>query len=414
MRARSAVLILIFVVCYAQQDPPVAVRKAFEAHDASLQWFSVVATRPVDANWEVVLAEAAPLESDGVRPPAANMQGMQLGVFLVSRASHQVKMVIDISHWSPDAYPELDEVDAHSVRLHSTGDYGDYQESVRYFYDSSRPRPTVTIRYRTASLQSARHENGKLIYTAEYGFGGEQFGIKPQRATITINTEGTRGAAPTFVIADDHTPMSQATKTARYQATKTARFQAAGQTFVVEAESQPSGIRLAGVPGKEQFFPAPVTHIGPPAFDGRRIWFARRFLDGDGYSGAGAIGAFDSVSHQYKIYNLPEIGTASGTAILADGNQIWVGLEGREEDSGHSAGLLRYNRLTGTVRKYNVNDVIHTINRANATIYCGTSDGLYTIQGDLVRHYRFEPDATGKLTMVARPAPFHPIAESQK
>jgi len=119
------------------------------------------------------------------------------------------------------------------------------------------------------------------------------------------------------------------------------------------------------------------------------------------------------VSHQYKIYNLPEIGTASGTAILADGNQIWVGLEGARRLWSQRC-LLRYNRLTGTVRKYNVNDVIHTINRARTLRSTAARPMACTRFRRPGPALRFEPDATGKLTMVARPAPFHPIAESQK
>ena len=86
-------------------------------------------------------------------------------------------------------------------------------------------------------------------------------------------------------------------------------------------------------------------------------------------------------SHKYSVHELPEIGSLSGTAILADGNNIWLGLQGRPEVEGTNPRLLRYNKSSGTVQKYAVNDVINTINRMGDTIYCGTSDGLYTIRG---------------------------------
>ncbi len=64
MRVGLLVLFSFAVACYAQQVTPVAIQKAFAARDASLQWFSVIGTKPVDANLEVLLAEAAPLETD--------------------------------------------------------------------------------------------------------------------------------------------------------------------------------------------------------------------------------------------------------------------------------------------------------------------------------------------------------------
>jgi len=403
VRVGSLVLFSVAVACYAQQDTPVAIRQAFEAHDASLQWFSVVATRRVDANSEVVLAEAAPMESDGVRPPAPTMQRMQLGVFLESSKTHQVEMVIDISPWSAEEYPQLDEVDAHSIRLHSLGDYGDYVESVRYFYDASLRKPATKIRYRVAGLESARIENGKLIFTAEYGFGGEQFALNKRRVTITVSAAS---APPLFVVAEDRSHASSSSAEPV--------FHAGDQTFSVETKSQPSGIWITDASGNKRFFPAPAIHIGPVVFDSRTIWFARRFLDSDAYSVAGAIVAFDPRSHKYRVHELPEIGSLSGTAILADGDNIWLGLEGRPEAEGTNPALLRYNKSTGAVQKYAVNDIVYTINRVGETIYCGTSDGLYTIRSGAIHQYRFEPDASGKLTMVERPAPLHPPTVSHK
>ncbi len=248
--------------------------------------------------------------------------------------------------------------------------------------------------------------NGKLIYSAEYWFGGEPSSLNKRRAKITISPGNAPGAPPAYVVAADHSPAGPSSPDSV--------FLAGGQKLAVEAWSDLSGIRVSDAGGNGKFFEAPAAHMGPAAFDGHTIWFARRILDSDAYSAAGAIVEFDPGSHKYSVHELPEIGSLSGTAILADGNNIWLGLAGRPEVEGTNPGLLRYNKSTGTVLKYAVDDVINTINRMGDTIYCGTDDGLYTIRGSVVSKYRFEPDATGKLVMITRPGSFHPMTVIHK
>ena len=100
--------------------------------------------------------------------------------------------------------------------------------------------------------------------------------------------------------------------------------------------------------------------------------------------------------------HLPEIAPWSGSAILLDDGDLWIGLMRRPEGADYGAGLLRYNIATGAVTKYAVADYIHTIDRLGDTLYCGTSHGLYTVRGSKVTQLRFEPDGQGKLVMAPR------------
>jgi hypothetical protein len=185
---------------------------------------------------------------------------------------------------------------------------------------------------------------------------------------------------------------------------------------------QPSGIYVAGKSGTKQFFPAPLptldfyrkmlpakqppgeirSDIGPFVLSGTKIWFASTFYDGEGVSGVGAVGAFDIPARKYQMRYLPEIAGWSGSAILLDGEDLWIGLMRRPEGAVYGAGLLRYNITTGAVKKYAVTDYINTIDRLRETLYCGTSHGLYTVRDNKVTQLRFEPDDKGTLVMVAR------------
>jgi hypothetical protein len=155
------------------------------------------------------------------------------------------------------------------------------------------------------------------------------------------------------------------------------------------------------LPGKQA--PGEIENdVGPSVLDGTRVWFANSFYDGEGVSGVGAVGAFDVTTRKYEMRYLPEIAPWSGSAMLLDGKDLWIGLMRRPEGASYGGGLLRYSTGTGVVRKYAVPDLIYTIDRLGDTLYCGTSHGLYRVRDRAITQLRFEPDGKGKLIMVAR------------
>ena len=85
-----------------------------------------------------------------------------------------------------------------------------------------------------------------------------------------------------------------------------------------------------------------------------------------------------------------------------DGDDLWIGLMRQPEGAAFGGGLLRCNLKTGAVAKFDIPDYIHTIDRVGDTLYCGTSNGLYTVRGGEIKHLAFEPDSSGKLTMAVK------------
>lgn len=144
--------------------------------------------------------------------------------------------------------------------------------------------------------------------------------------------------------------------------------------------------------------------------EGSTLWFANDFYDGEGLSGVGAIGSFNVNTAEYRMEYLPEIAPWSGSAILLDGDDVWVGLMRRPEGAPYGAGLLRYNRRTGAVLRYPFPDLVHSIDRFGDALYLGTSRGLYLLRGGELTHLRFEPVAEGRWSMVVRRLPAAPAS----
>ena len=411
----ASLLCLAIVFCAAQPPDPQtedlrAVQDALRKADASLNWFHVAAKKAMaDAAYSVMVVEAAPSEP-------RKLGVTQIGIFVVSGKTNQVRLVLDTYPLgSTGDYPSLEQPTAHAAYVHFYEDYGFYHGSIKYIYDLSSQKPPLKIRYGILALTSSTRRNGKLRYTAAVG-GSERY------ATIVIEPRA-GDAPPAYTITDAPAPWAWDSA-----AEPAPLVTADGLSVIVENKTppgqphQPSGIGVIGKSGSKQYYPAPIPtmalhrkllpdkqapgeiedDIGPFVLDRNKIWFASTFYDGEGVSGVGAIGSFDISTRKYDMRYLPEIAPWSGSAILLDGGDLWIGLMRRPEGADYGAGLLRYNITTGAVAKYAVADYIHTIDRLGDTLYCGTSHGLYTVRGNKVTQLRFEPDDKGKLIMVPR------------
>lgn len=363
----------------------------------------VVARKAIDAAHSVMVVES------GQAPTS------EIGIFIVSGKADRVSMVLDkFPLSSVIAYPTLDAPGPRSVCVHFYSDYGMYHGSIKYIYDFASRKPPMKIRYGILALTSSVRQAGGLRYAASFGQAGQvASGWSDRHAEITIEPrEG--DALPAYQIVNVEAPQNSGVP-------EPMRLRTAGGASVVVATGG-SAISVIGRNGRERSYPMPVptmalhrkllprkqapgeigNEIGAFALDGNRVWFVNSFYDSEGASGVGAIGTFDVPSRKYEMRYLAEIAPWSGSAILRDGEDVWAGLMRRPEGANYGAGLLRYNTATGAVRKYEIKDLIYTIDRLGDMLYCGTSHGLYTIRGESITQLRFEPDAKGKTVMVAR------------
>src|SRR5262249_30141629 len=59
---------------------------------------------------------------------------------------------------------------------------------------------------------------------------------------------------------------------------------------------------------------------------GDRIWFGKAFYDGEGTTGVGGIGSFDTGSNRFTIFSVPEMYSWSVSALLVEADAVWAGL----------------------------------------------------------------------------------------
>ena len=118
------------------------------------------------------------------------------------------------------------------------------------------------------------------------------------------------------------------------------------------------------------------------------------------FPASGAIGTFDVRTHKFTMRYVSKSrrGRAPlfASTTMISGSDFATAARGRG-DQRRFAPLRHQN---GVAKTYSVPDVVLTIDRLGDAIYCGTSNGVYRVRAGAVTHMRFEPDMTGKTTMV--------------
>lgn len=84
--------------------------------------------------------------------------------------------------------------------------------------------------------------------------------------------------------------------------------------------------------------------IGPWQVEDGWLWFGKAFYDGEGYTGVGGFGFFDTRDRRYHLFAPREILDWSVSAIWVDEAAIWLGLVHHGEWGETAGGLLRWDR----------------------------------------------------------------------
>jgi hypothetical protein len=148
---------------------------------------------------------------------------------------------------------------------------------------------------------------------------------------------------------------------------------------------------------------------GPYQIAGSRIWFGKTFYDGEGTSGVGGLGYFDTTTSQYAFLPVSGLADWSVSAVLVEEDAAWIGLVDHGEGEDNGGGLIRYDFKSGTSRRFLTEELVHHIVRWKDRVYVATINGAYVLQGNrLVKRYRVEPDIDNRFILVSENLPPNP------
>jgi hypothetical protein len=137
--------------------------------------------------------------------------------------------------------------------------------------------------------------------------------------------------------------------------------------------------------------------IGPAQSEGDKLWFGKTFYDGEGNSGVGGFGYFDASDRQYHLFVPSEIADYSVSAIRVEPDAVWIAIFQSGEYGGSPAGVLRYDRKTQAIRKYELPDAVYGLTVSGNRTLAPTSSGIAVIDGDKVSRYFVDRTTDGRL-----------------
>jgi hypothetical protein len=141
--------------------------------------------------------------------------------------------------------------------------------------------------------------------------------------------------------------------------------------------------------------PGPYQIVGP------RIWFGKIFYDGEGTSGVGGLGYFDTATSKYGFVRVPGLADWSVSALMIEDQTAWIGLVGYPEGAAYSGGLLQYDLKSGVSGKFSADEIARQIVRWKDRLLVGTTNGAYEIWNDiLLARYRVEPNIDNRFIIV--------------
>lgn len=128
--------------------------------------------------------------------------------------------------------------------------------------------------------------------------------------------------------------------------------------------------------------------IGPHQVEGDKIWFGNNYYDGEGDTGVGAFGYFDTATRQYTLFSPPEVAPYEVSALLVERDSVWLGLDSFTEDiSTEPGGLVRWDRTTHTAHFYPLEFAITKIQRQGDALRLETRYGHALFQDGNVRRF---------------------------
>jgi hypothetical protein len=235
------------------------------------------------------------------------------------------------------------------------------------------------IRRVAAQEGTAGLDNRRFVYVQPEKFKPFQFG---EAGAFKLIQEPGNSLGPQFVVM--HT-----------QGKRTVRHALPLSTYKEFAEARTGRVKNGYTPGVEF-----DDRIGPRTLEQGKLWFGKTFYDGEGITGIGGFGYFDTSDTKYHLFTPPEIVDWSVSAIHVEKDSVWLALVNHGEWGGSSGGLLVFDRQSNHVRKLEIPDIGVQFMRVGEHLLLAGNSGITVLHGDQISRYLVDRTTDGRLRVV--------------
>jgi hypothetical protein len=140
--------------------------------------------------------------------------------------------------------------------------------------------------------------------------------------------------------------------------------------------------------------------IGPWQIVDGTLWFGKAFYDGEGMSGVGGFGYFDTETRQFRLHSPPQIRDYSVSAMLVESDSVWLGLATGGEWGAFGAGAIHLSPTGEALGRISLEEPVSGIVRVDGGLLMATSFGVALFDGRQVRRFFVDRTQNGKLHCV--------------
>jgi hypothetical protein len=390
--------LMLLGIAHAQDSLPAFQRVSGLPHAVVLRRI------PVDGQWDLAIAVASSTTCDPAPRPCWWSTKDRLGVLLVDRDDPTKLQPLAIEPGpNDDCATRVERFTLQELVLSCIGEKWATYDNQKFVYDIASRKLVSHVSYAPFLSKGVLH-----------GRNGPQFVMTDshQRLLVTIDpASGEPRVIPTAEVpepADDREVQFGRFRLSRlrdkYQSESIAVTE--GATVYPLPQTDPREWQRARPEEGKNYSHLDLAEIreeiGPHQVENGRLWFGKSFYNSEGGTGVGGFGYFDPATASYHLIAIPEIYAWSVSAILVEQDAIWLALFRRGEYGNDPGGLLRWDRNTQQVRRWDMPSIATSLARNGDGIYMGTVDGIAALRAERVVSYFVDRSAEGQYRMVER------------
>ncbi|GMV99952.1 MAG: hypothetical protein AMXMBFR84_10910 [Candidatus Hydrogenedentota bacterium] len=425
----SAILILLMLALRVHSDSisDQAVFESFSQSNPELVNLVVLNRASVGDSLELVIALGSP--NANARDPEGWVwwsDGTKIGLFLQEVATpanvHALGPAIESGH--RDCMARIERVTATDVVLSCVAEKVHRYPNQKWVFDAGEKRLIKQFSYQPFSMDRVHTTDDRLVVVGNNQEESIAVEFRPGRNPEFEILHGANATKWTAPLEATGAKPGQVTRT---DAPDTPHF-GPSSSFSLEKVDSPFGGSVNGaireaIGAESKMFLMPqstydefavarsrrvedghsrstttiVEWIGPWQIEGDKFWFGKTFYDGEGNSGVGGFGYFDPSDQIYHMFAPPEIADWSVSAIHVTANAVWLALKDRGEYRESSGGLLRYDRNSGVVRKFDLRDITNRLVSIGDSTLAATEIGVAVVKRGTVKRYFVDRAADNEL-----------------
>ena len=402
-RAYDAVIwsVLFLAILNAQTIKDQPIRGVLKQAAPSLTQTSILHRSQVADNLDLVIALASPRSLSS--PIIWWNEKQKLGIFLQEQSNPNRVYTIALAPGLAECAARILRATATDAVIQCTGEKSALYPNQKFVYD-----------IRAKSLVS---------HFSYQPFSMRRILSKPGNGALIVGTDNTRqiavdfqsGRNPEFRLlshAEKEEPPAafKSVKFGDFRLIEESRSSFGPRPLIVQSNGtnhplpRPSSAQLAQSRPEEVKNGATSAvefddHIGPWTLEDNKLWFGKSFYDGEGTTGIGGFGYFDTTEKKYHLYAPPEIVDYSVSAIHVNEDAVWMALVHNGEYGASSGGLLRFDRKSNAIRKFELPDIGLQFMNIGETLLLATNSEIVVILKGQITKYFIDKTTDGRFTI---------------